>query len=123
IDNHALTETARVATGNAPDGVGWDPVDKMVGVSDQADGALSLIAGAGSGVRTAVPLGAETGNVIFDAARGWFWITVVAAAPPDPPGANSHSVAVDDATHHVFFPLPSGPNGTPILRMMRPTNE
>jgi DNA-binding beta-propeller fold protein YncE len=224
IDEVSLTETSRVPTGTAPDGVGWDPVDKIVGVSDQGDGALSLIANAGSGTRTQVPLGNETGNVIFDATRGWFWITVVGPAAPDrlvavdpktaqiaatiglpgcdgahglrlhpdaksafiacegndtlarvdldgahtiatapsgagpdvlsidpglgwlyvaaesgdltvfdlnqpgvallghdSPGNNSHSVAVDPATHRVFFPLMKGPNGTPVLRILSPS--
>ena len=223
IDNDSLAEIARVDTGNAPDGVGWDPVHRTVGVSDQGDGAISLIAGSGSGARKQVPLGAETGNVVFDASRAVFWITVVAAAPPDQlvavdpvaakvtssiplpgcsgahglrlhpdgksaliacegnskiarvdlggghaldlapsgadpdvlaidpglgwlyvaaesgdlkvfdlgrpglvtidsehPGDASHSVAVDPATHRVFFPLVAGPKGTPVLRIMRP---
>jgi len=83
IDSPSLTEIARVVTGNAPDGVAWDSVDKTVGVSDQGDGAISLIAGSGSGLRTQVPLGATVGNSVFDATRGKFWITVVNAAPPD----------------------------------------
>jgi len=223
IDNTSLTEITRVTTGTAPDGDGWDPDDKIVGVSDQGDGALSLIAGSGMGARTQVPLGTETGNVVYDAARKQFWITVVRSSPPDQlvevhpttatvttridlpgcdgahglrlhpdgqsafiacennntlarvdlggahavslgatgagpdvlsidpglgwlyvaaesgdltvfditkpgvalvghdhPGAKSHTVAADPATHRVFFPLPSGPNGTPILRIMRP---
>src|SRR5262249_2265209 len=40
VDNASLNEIARVRTGRAPDGVGWDPTHKVVGVSDQADGAL-----------------------------------------------------------------------------------
>jgi DNA-binding beta-propeller fold protein YncE len=226
IDNQALTEIKRVTTGKWPDGVGWDPKDKVVGVSDQGDGAISLIADAGSGERTQTKLGVETGNVIYDGARGVFWITVVMASPPDQlvaidptsgaiaeriglpgckgahglrlhpngesaliacenndtlarvdlggnhaiathkagagpdvlsidpglgwlyvaaesgdltvfdinkpgvvllghghPGANSHSVAVDPATHRVFFPLMKGPNGTPLLRIMKPTSN
>jgi DNA-binding beta-propeller fold protein YncE len=83
IDDKALTEIARVPTGNSPDGVGYDPVDHVVGVSDQGDGAISLIAGAGSGSRTDVPLGQETGNVIFDPMRRQFWAAVVNASPPD----------------------------------------
>jgi DNA-binding beta-propeller fold protein YncE len=83
IDSHNLTEVRRVTTGTAPDGDAWDPIDMIVGVSDQGDGALSLIADAGSGTRTQVPLGVETGNVVFDAARGQFWITVVTAVPPN----------------------------------------
>jgi DNA-binding beta-propeller fold protein YncE len=224
IDNKALTEVSRVTTGNGPDGVAWDPTHKVVGVSDQGDGAISLIPSSGSGARTQVPLGTETGNVVYDALRGWFWITAVQATPPDQlvgidpttakvvtsiglpgcsgahglrlhpdgksafiacesnavlarvdlgtshavttaptgsgpdvlsidpglgwlyvaaesgdltvfdigrpgvalighdtPGANSHSVVVDPATHRVFFPLMTGPQGTPVLRIMRPT--
>jgi DNA-binding beta-propeller fold protein YncE len=223
IDNHSLAEIKRVTTGRAPDGVGWDPTHKMVGVSDQGDGALSIIADSGSGARTQVKLGEETGNVVYDAPRGWFWITVVTGSPPDKliavdpttaktaasidlpgcsgahglrihpdgqsaliacesndalarvdlggahavstgntgsgpdvlsidpglgwlyvaaesgdltvfdirqpgvvllghdkPGANSHSVAADPGTHRVFFPLMAGPNGTPVLRIMKP---
>jgi DNA-binding beta-propeller fold protein YncE len=92
IDNTSLSEKKRVTTGNAPDGVGWDPTHKIVGVSDQRDGAISLIADAGSGRRTQIPLGTETGNVIYDNARGVFWITVVAASPPD------KLVAIDPTT-------------------------
>ena len=226
IDSTLLMETARVATGTGPDGVAWDPADKIVGVSDQGDGALSLIANAGSGTRTQVSLGNETGNVVYDPTRGAFWITVVTSAPRDQlvevdpttgtilnriglpgcsgahglrlhpdgasafvaceqndrlarvalggahevttaatgadpdvlsidrelgwiyvaaesgdvtvfdvsrpglalvghdhPGANAHTVAVDPATHRVFFPLPSDPNGTPVLRIMRPSGS
>jgi DNA-binding beta-propeller fold protein YncE len=83
LDNASLTEIARVETGNAPDGVGWDPAHKVVGVSDQHDGAVSLIADAGSGKRTQVKLGVETGNVIFDERRGRFWAAVEMASPPD----------------------------------------
>jgi hypothetical protein len=83
IDNKSLSEIRRVDTGNGPDGVGWDPMHKVVGVSDQGDGALSLITDSGSGARTQVKVGSETGNVVFDASRGWFWITAVTTKPPD----------------------------------------
>jgi YVTN family beta-propeller protein len=79
IDARSLSELARVPTGRAPDGVAWDPAHRVVGVSDQGDGALSLLADAGSGARRQVPLGRETGNVVFDPSRATFWITVVAA--------------------------------------------
>jgi DNA-binding beta-propeller fold protein YncE len=224
IDEVQMTELKRVTTGSAPDGIGWDPVDKVVGVSDQADGAIDLIPDSGNGQRVQIPLGSETGNVVYDAGRGFFWITVNTASPPDQlvavdprtqkvvtrigvpgcdgahglrihpdgksaliacegndmlarvdldgahtvatapsgagpdvlsidpglgwlyvaaesgdltvfdlnqpgvvllghdsPGANSHSVAVDPTTHHVFFPLMKGTNGTPVLRMMQPS--
>jgi len=83
IDAQALTELARVTTGRAPDGDAFDSDDKIVGVSDQGDGALSLIADSGMGTRTPVPLGSETGNVVYDGKRKQFWITVVKPSPPD----------------------------------------
>jgi hypothetical protein len=225
IDNDTLAEVSRVPTGKSPDGVAWDPTHRVVGVSDQGDGAISLIADAGSGRRTQLLLGSETGNVVFDPERGIFWITVIADSPPnqlvgvdpsaarvtaniplpgcqgahglrihpdgksafvacedndqlsrvdldgdhavalgptgagpdvmsidaalgwlyvaaesgdltvfdltrpgvsllgrDHPGSNAHSVAVDPATHRVFFPLVKGANGTPVLRIMQPSN-
>ena len=83
IDNTSLAEVSRVATGSAPDGVAWDPIHKVVGVSDQGDGAISLIPNAGMGTRVQVKLGTTTGNVVFDAPRAQFWITVEMASPPD----------------------------------------
>ena len=224
IDNESLTEIARVETGNGPDGVAWDPVHQVVAVSDQADGAISLLGQAGRGKQRQIALGTETGNVVFDHTRSWFWITVRRGSSPDElvavaptagqvvrrlalPGCNgahglrihpdgksalvacednsqvvrvdlddahslsfaasglapdvmaidpglawlyvaaesgdlrvfdlaqpglvplpgqhiapaAHSVAVDAATHRVFFPLAAGPNGTPVLRILRPT--
>jgi DNA-binding beta-propeller fold protein YncE len=223
VDATSLEELRRVETGEGPDGVAWDPLDKIVGVSDQRDGALSLIGDSGDGPRTSIALGDETGNVVFDRSRGWFWITVVTDDAPDQlmgvdpktraiklklplpgcsgahglrlhpdgasafvaceannvlarvtlsgnhavstaatgagpdvlaidpdigwlyvaaesgeltifdtqqsgvvtvgrdrPGKNAHSVAVDRATHRVFFPLMAGPKGTPVLRVMKP---
>jgi DNA-binding beta-propeller fold protein YncE len=112
IDSTSLTEVGRVRTGNAPDGVAWDPVHKTVGVSDQRDGALSLIAGSGEGLRSQVQLGAETGNVIYDGPRGLFWIAVVGTRLPD------QLVAVDPAAARVVnrFDLP-GCHGAHGLRL------
>ena len=83
VDSATLAEIGRVTTGNGPDGVGWDPVHQVVGVSDQRDGAVSLIGAAGSGARKQVKLGSATGNVVFDPTRAQFWITVESASPPD----------------------------------------
>ena len=58
----------------------------------------------------------ESGDVaIFDINRPG--LTVVGHARP---GENAHSVAVDPATHRVFFPLMHSPAGTPVLRIMKP---
>lgn len=91
VDANTLTEVKRVTSGKAPDGIAWDPMHKMVGVSDQQDGALSILADSGNGARTALKLGADTGNVVFDAGRGWFWITAVTAT-------SSRVVGVDPTT-------------------------
>jgi YVTN family beta-propeller protein len=223
IDAKSLEEVARVPTGHGPDGVAYDGGDHVVAVSDQRDGAVSLIADSGTGKRRQVPLGRETGNVAFDPGSRTFWVAVETKAPADQlvaveprsgsvtlridlpgckgahgvrlqpdgsrafvacedndrvaavdlsgahstttaatgsgpdvlgidpwlgylyvaaesgeltvldithrelavldrerVGANAHSVAVDSATHRVFFPLATGPSGKPVLRIMRP---
>ena len=76
IDNDTLVELARVDTGRSPDGVAWDAKDDLVAVSDQGDGAVSLIGKAGRGPRRQVVVGKETGNVVYDDGRGVFWVTV-----------------------------------------------
>jgi hypothetical protein len=83
IDAATLEEVGRVTTGSGPDGVGWDAMHRVVGISAQGDGAVSLLADAGLGARRDVPLGTETGNVVFDASRGTFWVTVVRGSGPD----------------------------------------
>jgi YVTN family beta-propeller protein len=112
IDAKTLDEITRVDTGSSPDGDAFDPDDKIVGVSDQGDGALSLIANSGTGTRTPVPLGSETGNVVYDASRKQFWITVVKSSGPNV------LVEVDPkaATITTSIPLPgcSGAHGLRI---------
>jgi YVTN family beta-propeller protein len=77
IDAQALTVISTVTSGSSPDGIAFDPEHSIVGVSDQGDGAISLIEGSGDGARTAIALGTETGNVTYDLSRHVFWITVV----------------------------------------------
>src|SRR3569623_1093572 len=104
--------TPRGATGAGPDGDAWDPDDRSVGVSEQGDGALSLIADAGMGARTQVKLGVETGNVQYAATRMQFWITVVQASPP------AQLVEVDPKTAAVTTTLPiPGCSGAHGLRL------
>jgi YVTN family beta-propeller protein len=83
IDAKTLVEVGRVTTGRGPDGVAYDAADRVVAVSDQRDGAISLLDGAGNGRRKQVRLGVETGNVVFDPTRRVFWATVVRGAPQD----------------------------------------
>ena len=59
---------------------------------------------------------AESGDlVVFDVARPG-----LTAIDHEHPGDSAHSVAVDPATHRVFFPLVSGPQGRPVMRIMQP---
>jgi hypothetical protein len=44
VDSESLAVIGRVDTGAGPAGVGWDPIHRIVGVSDQRDGAVSLLA-------------------------------------------------------------------------------
>jgi DNA-binding beta-propeller fold protein YncE len=112
IDSESLKELERVATGRSPDGVAWDSLHRVVGVSDQGDGALSLIADSGTGARKQVALGSETGNVVFDPARATFWITVVAAVGPD------QLVSVDPVAAKVVVKIPiQGCSGAHGLRI------
>lgn len=100
LDSESLIELTRVTTGAGPDGVAWDSVHSIVGVSDQHDGALSLIAKAGSGQRTQIKLGSETGNVVFDPKRSQFWITAA--------GAANELVSVDPLTSAVVVRVALG---------------
>jgi len=115
IDSNSMTEIRRVVTGSGPDGVAWDPQHQTVGVSDQGDGALSLIPNAGSGTRVQVPLGSETRKrKFFDPSRGVFWITVVGPSAPD------RLLAVDPTTAKVtvMIKLPGcdGAHGCDYIR-------
>jgi hypothetical protein len=112
VDTKTLLEVRRVATGNGPDGVGWDPKDQIVATSDQSDGAISLIANAGTGARAQVKLGTETGNVVYDAPRGVFWITVVGPTTPD------RLVAIDPVAAKATLTIPiQGCDGAHGLRI------
>jgi DNA-binding beta-propeller fold protein YncE len=112
VDAQSLEELKRVETGDGPDGVAWDPSDKIVGVSDQRDGALSLISESGDGERNAIELGDETGNVVFDESRGWFWISVVTDGSPD------EVVAVDPRKKAIELRVPlAGCSGAHGLRL------
>jgi hypothetical protein len=59
---------------------------------------------------------AESGDLaVFDIGQPG-----LVAVDREHPGDNAHSVAVDPATHRVFFPLIAGPSGSPVMRIMRP---
>ena len=102
IDSTTLTEIDRVTCGSSPDGIAWDGDDGIVGVSDQGDGAITLLPDDGAGAGMDVALGDATGNVTYDATRGWFWITVEHSSTDD------QVVAIDPTTgdQKAAFDLP-----------------
>ncbi|MBX3234452.1 MAG: hypothetical protein KIT84_11585 [Labilithrix sp.] len=83
VDAASLAEVGRVTTGRGPDGIAWDGRDEIVAVSDQSDGAVSLLHDRGVGARMRVVVGAETGNVVYDATRHAFWVTAERSDGPD----------------------------------------
>jgi DNA-binding beta-propeller fold protein YncE len=109
IDGKAMREIRRVGTGAGPDGVAWDGMHKVVGVSNQRDGTLSLIHDAGQGAHAQVRLGSETGNVMFDATRGWFWVTVNTESQPDTLVAVNPTTAAIETT--IKLPSCNGAHG------------
>jgi DNA-binding beta-propeller fold protein YncE len=100
IDGSSLAEVGRVTTGRGPDGIAWDPKEAIVGVSDQSDGAVSLLHDRGTGARVRVAVGDQTGNVVYDAARGSFWVTAERSDGPD------QLVAIDPALGTVTTRIP-----------------
>ena len=71
---------ARTPTGQFPDGVGYDPRDDLVLVSNKDAGSETVVEGrSGRMVRT-VQLGHEVGNVAYDSTSGLAYVTV---RPPD----------------------------------------
>ncbi len=93
IDATTFAEINRVPTGAGPDGLAFDPVHNVVAVSAQQAGTVSLIADAGDGDRVDVVVGKDTGNVVFDAGRGSFFVTVT---DPD------ELVEVDPVRHEIL---------------------
>ena len=80
------------------------------------------------------PSGADPDVLAIDPGLGWLYVAAesgdlrvfdikkpgLVGIDSEHPGDASHSVAVDPATHHVFFPLEKGPAGKPVLRIMKP---
>ena len=81
------------------------------------------------------PTGANPDVMSIDPELGWLYVAAessdlavfdinepgVTLIGHDRPGDGSHTVAVDPSTHRVFFPLAAGPEGAPVLRIMKPS--
>ena len=111
------------------------PDGKSAFVACQSNATLVRVDLDGKNVLGTSPCGAIPDVLSVDPGLGWLYVaaessdlTVFDMGQPgvvlvghDKPGDASHSVAVDAATHRVFFPLVAGSNGTPILRIMKPS--
>lgn len=127
-------------------GSAWDldGCDAAHGVRLHPDGKTAYVACEGNATLVRVDLdsgeqdkGGTTGvpDVLsIDAELGWMYVAAEAGAVAiyditrdgvvqvgtQDVGDNAHTVASDPSTHHVFFPLENGGDGTPVLRIMRP---
>jgi hypothetical protein len=103
-------------------------------IACESNNVLARVDLGGTHAVTTGPAGNGPDVLSIDPGLGWLYVaaesgdlTVFDIRQPgvvlvghDNPGPNAHSVAVDPATHRVFFPLRAGPSGAPVLRIMRP---
>ena len=70
IDTRTDRVVARHRAGGVPDGIAYDPVDRMVYVSDERPAGALVVADARSGrMVTMIPLAGSAGNVQYDPTR------------------------------------------------------
>ena len=87
--------TGRMPVGSSPDVLSFDKSSRRLYVAAE------------SGV---VTVAAERGRRLVKLGQGLL-------------AKNAHTVAVDPATHLVYFPLERGSRGQPELRIMKPTAQ
>ena len=93
LDLRTMKFTGNFSVGGSPDVLAFDPGSKRLYISAE------------SGV---VAVAAERGRKLVKLGQAFL-------------ASNAHTVAVDPATHLVYFPLESGSGGRPELRIMAPT--
>ena len=80
IDTKTLGVIYRVPTGRFPDGVAYDPVHRLVAVSNKDDGSETIVDASTGRLEATITIGREVGNVLFDPDQQTL---VVAVTPPD----------------------------------------
>jgi DNA-binding beta-propeller fold protein YncE len=93
LDLRTMNVTGHMQVGQSPDVLAFDEALKRLYVSSEVGD---------------VTVAAERGRKLTKLGHGLL-------------AANAHTVAVDSATHLVYFPLQSGRTGRPELRIMTPT--
>ncbi len=72
IDTKTLGVIYRVPTGRFPDGVAYDPVHRLVAVSNKDDGSETIVDASTGRLEATITIGREVGNVLFDdPTTGW----------------------------------------------------
>ena len=113
------------------------PDDKSALIACEGNSMVVRVDLDGAHALASAPSGADPDVLAIDPGLGFLYVaaesgdlTVFDLGKPglvtidkEHPGDASHTVAVDPATHRVFFPLHAGPKGTPILRIMRPAGS
>ena len=95
LDLKTMKVTGRMSVGSSPDVLSFDQSSRRLYVAAE------------SGV---VTVAAERGRRLVKLGQGLL-------------AENAHTVAVDPATHLVYFPLERGSQGRPELRIMKPTAQ
>lgn len=95
LDLKTMKVTGRMPVGSSPDVLSFDKSSRRLYVAAE------------SGV---VTIAAERGRRLVKLGQGLL-------------AENAHTVAVDPATHLVYFPLERGSRGQPELRIMKPTAQ
>jgi DNA-binding beta-propeller fold protein YncE len=70
LNSDTLKEIARLPAGVFPDGIAYDPADKLIFVSDELGGALTVIGADNNKPLARIDAGGEVGNVQYDPVTG-----------------------------------------------------
>jgi hypothetical protein len=113
IDEDTGEVVFRAPTDTYPDGIAYDPIRRTVWTTNEIAGTETVI-------------DADTGAVRVAAESGWVSIFDHVHGRLSPRGSahladGAHSLALDTATHHSYFPVPKGHDGSPVLWELEPT--
>ncbi|MGQ4615152.1 YncE family protein [Nocardia sp. R7R-8] len=138
IDPANFMVTDRISTPGCdhPHGQALDSVGRLMFVGCEAGAAMVTVDLTARAVTGRDPVGDTPDVLVYDsgahrvyvaAESGWVSVfdrrdghTVAVGAAHLADGA--HSLAVDPATHHSYFPVPKGPDGAPVLWEFEPTH-
>ncbi len=122
IDDRSLQVQSRVPAGEYPNGLAFDPATGRVFVSNNRGAGVVVVDARSAHALRGIDVGGGAGNTQYDGGSGHVLAAVhgqpfladidpataqVAGriALPGFVGPDAHSVAVDPATHRVYFPL------------------